>query len=323
MFPVLRLRRNRSTEMIRSLLSETDIRKDKLVMPVFVDETLEEKKEISSMPGIYRHPLHSLAEYATELYGLGIKSILLFGIPASKDAEGSSAYDSKGVVQKAIKDLKNSYDGTVIADLCLCEYTSHGHCGLLKDGYVQNDETLDIYGKIAVSYAEAGVDIIAPSGMMDGQVGAIRSALDGEGFDRIPVMAYSAKYSSVMYSPFRDAADSTPSSGDRKSHQMDPGNWKEAMREIELDLDEGADIVMVKPAMFYLDVLARAADRFGVPIAAYSVSGEYSMIRNAVDSGLLPENAILEYVRSIFRAGADIVITYFAEELLRKFPDLH
>lgn len=316
MFPVTRMRRNRSSEYLRSLVSETEIRSGKLVMPVFIDENLKEDREIRSMPGIMRYAPDSLGEYAEHLSSLGVKNVLLFGIPSSKDEKGSSAYDENGVAQNAIRSFRNAFKGNVIADLCLCEYTSHGHCGLIKDNYVDNDSTLDVYGMIAQSYARAGVDIIAPSGMMDGQVSAIRSALDEGGFHNLPIMAYSAKYSSVLYTPFRDAADSAPSSGDRKSHQMDPRNWKEALREIDLDISEGADIVMVKPAMFYLDVLARAREAFDVPLAAYSVSAEYTMLKKAVDLGDLPESAITEYIGSVFRAGADIVITYFAEYIL-------
>ncbi len=317
MFPVTRMRRNRSTGNLRSLVSESAIRPEKLVMPIFIDENLKENREIASMPGIFRYSPGSIDSYAKELSELGVKNILLFGIPTAKDEEGSSSYDSNGVVQNAIRRFKKNYDGNVIADLCLCEYTSHGHCGLISDGYIDNDSTLKIYGKIAVSYAEAGVDMIAPSGMMDGQVAEIRNQLDNAGYERVPIMAYSAKYSSALYAPFRDAADSAPSSGDRKSHQMDPRNWKEALREIDLDIAEGADIVMVKPAMFYLDVLARAQDVFNVPIAAYSVSAEYTMLKKAVESGDLPDSAIEEYIGSVFRAGADIVITYFTEYLLR------
>lgn len=316
MFPVTRMRRGRSSQSMRSLFGETSIRYEKLIMPVFVDEKLHGKQPVSSMPGIFRYGPDSLKEYSEHLNSIGLKAILLFGIPEYKDEEGSSSYAGNGVVQNAISILKENFEGIVIADLCLCEYTSHGHCGIIKDGNVDNDSTLDIYSRIAVSYAESGVDVIAPSGMMDGQVGAIRDALDSSGFANTPIMAYSAKYASALYAPFRAAADSTPSSGDRKSHQMDPRNAREALREIELDIMEGADIVMVKPAMFYLDVLARARENFDLPIAAYSVSAEYAMLRKAVDSGDLPASAIPEYVNSVFRAGADMVITYFAESLL-------
>lgn len=318
MFPVARPRRLRSRERIRNLVSETGIDIRKLIMPVFVDEAAEEPIQVASMPGIYRHTLESVVKHAEKLDGLGIENIMLFGIPARKDAEGTSAYDPEGVVQKAAKLIKGRTSLTVIADLCMCEYTTHGHCGVLTGESVNNDETLKSYGRIAASYANAGVDIIAPSGMMDGQVGYIRKILDSEGYHMIPIMAYSAKYASSMYGPFRFAADSTPSFGDRKTYQMDPANSREAMREISMDIEEGADIIMVKPALPYLDIIHRARERFDAPLAAYSVSGEYTMIRNAIDQGLLSESAIEELTGSVFRAGADMLITYFAEYLAEK-----
>lgn len=313
MFPETRLRRNRYDRRIRELTAESRILTDRLVMPVFIDESLKGRKGIDSMPGIYRYGMDSIGDYARHLDELGVSAILLFGIPEDKDELGSSSYDPDGVIQKSIKILKENYSGIIITDLCMCEYTSHGHCGIIRNGVIDNDSTIEAYGKIAVTYAESGADIIAPSGMMDGQVRAIRNALDTNGFQEIPIMSYSAKYASLLYGPFREAADSKPSFGDRKTHQMNPRNYREAMREIDLDVKEGADIVMVKPALFYLDVLTRARQFFDLPIAAYGVSGEYSMIANAVDKGLLQKEVIDEYIQSVFRAGADIFITYFAE----------
>ena len=310
------MRRLRTSQEIRDLVSETGIDLNKLVMPVFVDETIKKPQEIRSMPGIYSYDPDSVDQYAEKLRNMGIRNVLVFGVPSNKDSMGTEAYNHEGVTQIAIRKLAGK-GLLVMADLCMCEYTDHGHCGVLKGKTVNNDETIKLYGKIAVSQARAGAHVIAPSGMMDGQVKAIREALDSEGFSDIPIMAYSAKYASQMYGPFRDAAKSTPSFGDRKTYQMNPSNAREAMREMELDINEGADIIMVKPALFYLDVLKEARTRFDLPIAAYGVSGEYSMIRNAVDSGLLGEDAIREYVLSVFRAGADIFITYFAEYLAK------
>lgn len=318
MFPVSRPRRLRSSQNIRDLVAESAIKPEKLIMPVFVDEGAKKAVSIKSMPGIYRYPLSELEDHLLSLQSSGVRSILLFGIPVKKDDVGSSAYDENGIVQKAIDISKERTDLITIADLCMCEYTSHGHCGVLRGDYVDNDATLDSYGKIAKTYAEAGVDLIAPSGMMDGQVGRIRKTLDDAGYSRIPIMAYSAKYASSLYGPFREAAESTPSFGDRRSYQMDPRNSREAMREIDLDVKEGADIIMVKPALFYLDVIRKARRKYSLPLAAYSVSGEYTMIRNAVDAGYLSANAIEEAIGSIFRAGADMVITYFAQYLAEK-----
>ena len=318
MFPVSRPRRLRTSQTIRDLVSESSIDTRKLIMPVFVDENAEKPRPVRSMPGISRYPVNGLTTHLDELESSGVKGVLFFGIPSGKDETGSSAYDPEGVVQRSIRIAKENTALTVVADLCMCEYTSHGHCGILKGQYVDNDETLKVYQKIALSYASSGADIIAPSGMMDGQVTAIREVLDINGYENLPVMAYSAKYASTMYGPFRDAAESTPSFGDRKTYQMDTRNSREAMREIELDLEEGAEIIMVKPALFYLDVIRMARERFNHPIAAYSVSGEYSMIKNAVDNGYLSEGAITESVNSIFRAGADMVITYFAKYLAEK-----
>ncbi|PYB68013.1 porphobilinogen synthase [Thermoplasma sp. Kam2015] len=316
MFPIVRMRRYRKDQNFRDLFSETDIRPEKLVMPIFVEEGIQKPVEIASMPGIRRYPLNQLKDYAKHLEDIGVRSVLLFGVPEHKDSTGSSAYDRNGVIQRAISIIKESTDLITIGDLCLCEYTDTGQCGLIKNGYVDNDSTLEVYRKIAKSYAEAGVDIVAPSGMMDGQVSAIRDELDGDGFQNVMIMAYSSKFSSNLYGPFREAAESAPKVGDRKSYQMDYRNQREALREIDLDVYEGADIVMVKPALFYLDIIAKARERFDLPLAAYSVSGEYNMIYNAVKNGYLSEDTIRESILSIFRAGADIVITYFTEQIL-------
>ncbi len=317
MFPVTRMRRYRLNENIRDIFKETIIRSDKLIMPVFVDETEKSRKEIPSMPGIYRYSLDSYKEYIKHLEEIGIKNIILFGIPAHKDPMGSSSYDSNGIIQRAIRIAKENTGLNVIADLCLCEYTDTGHCGIIKDNYVDNDETLSIYQKEALSYADAGVDIIAPSGMMDGQVKAIREVLDNNGYKNIIIMAYSAKFASNLYGPFRDAADSTPQFGDRKSYQMDYHNGNEAIREVDLDVKEGADIVMVKPGLFYLDIINRVKSIYKMPVATYSVSGEYSMIKNAINSGILSKDARDEALTALFRAGSDLVITYFAEEYIK------
>lgn len=315
-----RPRRLRMNDSIRSLVRETKITKDDLVYPLFIIEGENIKDEIKSMPGNYRFSIDKVLEEVKEIYELGIKSILLFGIPAEKDECGSGAYCDHGIIQKAIRAIKEVCpDMYIITDVCMCEYTSHGHCGILTEtGYVKNDETLEYLCKISVSHAQAGADMIAPSDMMDGRIEAMRYALDDAGFENIPIMAYSAKYASAFYGPFRDAADSTPSFGDRKQYQMDPANSNEAVREMELDIVEGADIIMVKPALSYLDIIRRAKDNFNIPIAAYNVSGEYSMIKLAVDNGLLAETAIMESLLSIKRAGADIIITYFAKEIAKQ-----
>ncbi len=262
--------------MVREMVCETRLSTKDLISPIFVDENITRPREVQSMPGVYNLPLDMVTAEAEESAGLGIPAILLFGIPKRKDEEGSEAWSAAGIVQRAIREIKKSSKITVIADLCLCEYTSHGHCGVVKDGYVQNDETIELYGRIAVAQARAGADMVAPSGMMDGQVSAIRRALDEAGFEDVPIMAYSAKYASAFYGPFREAAQSTPQFGDRRTHQMDPGNAREALREMDEDLAEGADILMVKPALVYLDIIKEARVRFDAPIAAYNVSGEYS-----------------------------------------------
>ncbi|MGB9814788.1 MAG: porphobilinogen synthase [Thermoplasmata archaeon] len=313
MFPVTRMRRLRMNPVLREILQETEVNLNDLIYPLFVDENIKEKKEISSMPGVYRYPLGDLPKISKDLESLGIKSVLLFGIPKCKDETASSAYEENGVIQKAIRTIKDESGILVIADLCMCEYTSHGHCGIVDNGIIVNDRTLEIYGKIALSYAKAGVDVVAPSGMMDGQVGAIRRALDSEGFEYIPIMAYSAKFASSFYSPFREAADSSPKFGDRKTYQMNYANAREAMREIDLDIKEGADIIMVKPSIFYLDIIRMARERFDLPIAAYNVSGEYSMVKFASLNGAIDEiSAVKEILTSIKRAGADLIITYHA-----------
>jgi porphobilinogen synthase len=298
---------------MRDLVAETRIDPSKLIMPVFVDENLKNMAPINSMPGIYTYPLEMVGKYLESLETKGIRNILLFGVPAHKDAMGSSAYDPNGGVQKAVKLAKEKTSLTVMTDLCLCEYTDHGHCGIVEKSVINNDRTLDVYDRIALSYAESGSDVIAPSGMMDGQVGSIRKALDQSGFNNTSILAYSAKYSSNLFGPFREAVKSAPGFGDRKTYQMDWRNSREAMREIDLDIKEGADMIMVKPAIFYLDVISEARRRFDLPLAAYSVSGEYSMIKKAILDGYMNENIILEGMTSVFRAGADMLITYFAE----------
>lgn len=310
--------------MVREMVCETRLSTKDLISPIFVDENITRPREVQSMPGVYNLPLDMVTAEAEESAGLGIPAILLFGIPKRKDEEGSEAWSAAGIVQRAIREIKKSSKITVIADLCLCEYTSHGHCGVVKDGYVQNDETIELYGRIAVAQARAGADMVAPSGMMDGQVSAIRRALDEAGFEDVPIMAYSAKYASAFYGPFREAAQSTPQFGDRRTHQMDPGNAREALREMDEDLAEGADILMVKPALVYLDIIKEARVRFDAPIAAYNVSGEYSMIKAAARNGWIDhDRAMMESLISIKRAGADMIITYFAKEaakLLRSGP---
>ncbi|MFP3318012.1 MAG: porphobilinogen synthase [Thermoplasmata archaeon] len=313
MFPVTRMRRLRMNQKLREMVQEIEVNTGDLIYPIFVDENIKEKLAIKTMPGIYRYPLIDLPGISKEIQSLGIKSIILFGVPSCKDELASSAYEKNGIIQRAIKTIKNESDLLVIADLCMCEYTSHGHCGIVENGRVDNDKTLEIYKKIAISYAEAGVDIVAPSGMMDGQVGAIRSILDSEGFEYIPIMAYSAKYASSLYSPFREAAESAPKFGDRKTYQMNYANSREAIREIELDIMEGADIIMVKPAILYLDIIKMARERYQVPIAAYNVSGEYSMVKFASMEGAIDEESVVrELLTSIKRAGADLIITYHA-----------
>jgi porphobilinogen synthase len=315
-FPTHRPRRLRRTEAIRSLVRETRLSAQSFVYPLFVCPGRKIKEEISSMPGNYRWSVDLLVDECRAARDLGIAAVILFGIPARKDPVGSDACDPKGIVQKAVRALKKSVpELIVICDLCLCEYTSHGHCGVVKGTEIDNDATLKILAKAAVVQAQAGADMVAPSDMMDGRVGRIREALDAKGFEQIPILAYSAKYASGFYGPFREAADSTPQFGDRRSHQMDPANQREALREIALDIEEGADIVMVKPAMPNLDIIALARRQFDVPIAAYQVSGEFSMIEAAARKGWIDrERIMMETLTAIRRAGADIILTYFAKD---------
>ncbi len=317
-FPKLRLRRLRKSNL-RKIFRETRLSTDNLIVPIFVDENIKERKPIESMPGYYRIPLEGVEKEVDECLELGLESFILFGIPSYKDEVGTSAFDREGVIQKAVRRVKAEFpDAIVVTDVCLCEYTTHGHCGIVRDGEILNDETLPILGKIAVSHAEAGADVVAPSGMMDGMVAAIRRALDESGFSSIPIMSYAAKYASSFYSPFREAAESGYKFGDRKGYQMDIHNSDEAMREIELDIKEGADIIMVKPALPYLDIIRRARERFGYPLAAYNVSGEYSMVKAAIEKGWLSEDVIYEILVSIKRAGANLIITYHAKEVAEK-----
>ncbi len=304
-------------DKLRPLFRETKLDVNDLIMPIFVDENISKGvKDISSMPGYYRVSLEYLPREIESSLDLGIRSFILFGIPKYKDEIGSSAFDKNGVIQKAVRSIKKEFDdAVVITDVCLCEYTTHGHCGVVKNGKILNDETLPILGKIAVSHAEAGADIVAPSGMMDGMVAAIRDALDKEGFSDTLIMSYAAKYASNFYSPFREAAESMYKFGDRKSYQMDFHNAREALREIELDIKEGADIIMVKPALAYLDIIRLVKDTFLYPLAAYNVSGEYSMVKAAGKMGWINESEIIyEILTSIKRAGADLIITYHAKE---------
>lgn len=301
------------------MVRETHLSVDDLIYPLFVRSGKGKKVEIASMPGMYQYSLDTMFLELEEVQSLGIPAILLFGLPEKKDALGSEAYSPRGIAQQAIKAIKKSFpEIIVISDICPCAYTSHGHCGIIKNGIVDNDGTLEILRKITVTHAKAGADMVAPSDMMDGRVAAIRTALDSSGFSQIPIMSYAAKYASHFYGPFREAADSAPQFGDRKSYQMDPANVEEALREIGLDIEEGADIVMVKPALAYLDVISRAKDAFGHPLAAYNVSGEYSMVKAAGMKGMIDEKSVMmEILQSIKRAGADLIITYFAKEAAR------
>ncbi|WML37098.1 porphobilinogen synthase [Clostridium sp. OS1-26] len=314
-----RHRRLRQNEVVRSMVRETIVDPSDFIYPLFAVEGTNIKREISSLPGNYHLSVDRLQEVVEEMKEVGVKSVILFGIPEHKDECGSGAYDENGIIQKAIRKIKeidkNIY---IITDVCMCEYTSHGHCGIIHGEDVDNDETLEYIAKISLSHAKAGADMIAPSDMMDGRIDAIRTILDENGYKNIPIMAYSAKYCSAFYGPFREAADSAPQFGDRKTYQMDPANSREAMLEIEDDIDEGADIIMVKPAMPYLDVIRMARDRFDVPIAAYNVSGEYAMVKAAAKAGLIDEKRVaLEMLTSIKRAGAKMIITYYAIEAAR------
>ena len=309
-----RFRRLRSSEEMRRLVRETTVLPKELIYPIFVAEGDDIKKPVDSMPDVYQYSIDNLDEILSRIDKSGISGLLIFGIPAHKDEKASSAYDDNGITQRAVRYIKEKYPKMlVIADVCLCEYTSHGHCGMVCGGKILNDETLPLLAKMSVSLAKAGADIIAPSDMMDGRVGAIRDALDAAGFIDTPIMSYSAKYASGYYSPFRDAAESAPAFGDRRTYQMDCANGREAMREIETDIEEGADMVMIKPALAYLDVIKEARTRFELPLAAYNVSGEYSMVKAAAQLGWIDEKRIvLENLTAIKRAGADIIITYHA-----------
>ncbi|MGM0379481.1 MAG: porphobilinogen synthase [Bacillota bacterium] len=315
-----RPRRLRKKKSIRDLVCETKLNVDDFVYPIFVVEGKNIKKEIPSLPDVYHFSLDKLKDEILELKDLGIKAIMVFGVPDQKDSLGSQAYAKDGIVQKAVRKIKSiDKEICIITDICMCQFTDHGHCGILSEsGEVLNDKTLKYLNKIAISHAKAGADMVAPSDMMDGRVSSIRNALDEKGYQNISIMAYSAKFSSNFYGPFRDAAHSAPSFGDRKSYQMDFANKKEAIKEIKLDLKEGADIVMVKPALSYLDIISEAKKEIDVPLAAYSVSGEYSMMMNGIKQGLVNEKIIYESILSIKRAGADIIITYFAKYLAKE-----
>ena len=319
-FPIHRARRLRKNENIRRLVRETNLSVDDLIYPIFIEEGENIKKEIPSMPDIYRYSLDRLDEELEEVVNLNIPAVILFGIPEHKDEIGSESWNDEGIIQRAVRYIKKNYPQLyVITDVCFCEYTSHGHCGVLKDYDVDNDETLENLKKQVISHAKAGADMVAPSGMMDGMVKAIREALDGANYKDIPIMSYSAKFASSYYGPFRDAADSTPSFGDRRSYQMDFHNSREALKEVLYDVEEGADIVMVKPALAYLDIISKIKESVNLPVAAYNVSGEYSMIKAAVKMGWLDEEKVVyETLVAIKRAGADIIITYFAKDIAKR-----
>ena len=317
MYPDVRLRRLRQSQRMRDLVCETRLHPDQLILPIFFDANLDKVKITGSMPGVPTYPLKGYEDIASDIQGAGVNSVLVFGVPDHKDPIGTGAWERDGVVQKAIRGLKETSDMMVIADLCLCEYTDHGHCGKLdEEGSVINDDTIELYGRTAVSQADAGADIIAPSGMMDGQIAAIRRALDDAGHKDVPIMAYSAKFHSAYYGPFRDVACSAPGKGNRAGYQMQAANRREAMREIEFDVAEGADMIMVKPAGPYLDIIREARDRFDLPLAAYQVSGEYAMIKAAAANGWIDGDRVMrESLLGIARAGADMIITYFAKDM--------
>lgn len=315
-YPVNRMRRLRRTQTLRRMVREVSVSVDDLICPLFVTHGLDVKLQIPSMPGVFHFSIDALVKEARELAELGIPAVLLFGLPATKDEVGSEAYSPEGIVQRACRALKKAVpELVVITDVCLCEYTSHGHCGIVRDGQIVNDETLDVIARIALSHAQAGADIVAPSDMMDGRVMAIRDTLDDNGFAETLILSYAAKFASAFYGPFRDAAGCAPQFGDRSTYQMDPPNRREAMTEIAFDIDEGADMVMVKPALSYLDIIADARAAFDVPIAAYNVSGEYCMVKAAAERGFIDERRVVdEMLTSIKRAGADMIITYHAKE---------
>lgn len=319
MFPRTRMRRLRSSEAVRALVRETELAVTDLIYPVFVTAGEGVKQPIEAMPGVYRFSVDLLLQHLEEIVALGIPAVIVFGVPQHKDAAATRAYDPEGEVQLAVRGIKEAYPGLlVITDVCLCAYTLDGHCGVTRDGIVLNDETLELLAKTAVSHARAGADMVAPSDMMDGRVGYIRDALDDRGYGHVGILSYAAKYASAFYGPFREAAGSAPRYGDRRAYQMNPANAREAMREIELDIAEGADIVMVKPALAYLDVIRRARETFNVPVAAYNVSGEYALVKAAAERGWVDERAIvLEMLTAIKRAGADMILTYFAPAVAR------
>jgi porphobilinogen synthase len=318
-FPEYRPRRLRKNESMRALIRETQLSPAQFVYPVFIAPGKNKREAISSMPGVYRLSVDQLKKEAQECMELGVNSMILFGLPEKKDAMGSGAHAKDGIIQRGIRELKNKApDLNIITDVCLCEYTDHGHCGCLIGDIVDNDATLEILAKTALSHAQAGADMVAPSDMMDGRVSEIRASLDEHNFDMIPIMSYAVKYASAFYGPFRDAADCTPQFGDRRSYQMDPANAREALREATLDVDEGADILMVKPAVAYLDIISRLKDEFDLPIAAFHVSGEYAMIKAAAEKGWIDGDKVMaETLLSIKRAGADIILTYFAKDMAR------
>jgi len=318
-FPIHRPRRIRRTEALRGMVRETRLSTAGFVYPMFVCPGTKVRKEVSSMPGVYQQSVDQIVEACREVESLGIPAIILFGLPESKDARGSSSLAKTGVVQQAVEAIKKAkLNLLVITDVCLCEYTDHGHCGVVEQGEIQNDPTLEILAQQALSHARAGADIVAPSDMMDGRVAAIRTLLDSHKFESIPILAYAAKYCSGFYGPFREAADSAPKSGDRRSYQMDPANAREALKEVSLDLEEGADIVMVKPALPYLDIIRAVRERFDVPVGAYNVSGEYAMVKAAAQKGWIEEKrVVLEILTGIQRAGADIILTYHAKDAAR------
>jgi porphobilinogen synthase len=318
-FPEYRPRRMRRNENFRRMVRETRLSVDNLIMPLFVVPGARVAKPVGSMPGVAQLSVDRLVEECKEIRDLGIPAVILFGIPEAKDSVGSSAYSDNGIVQQALRALKSDVPGLLlITDVCLCEYTDHGHCGVVVDGEVDNDATLDLLAKEALSHARAGADMVAPSDMMDGRVGVIRETLDEEGFEQVPIMAYAAKFASAFYGPFREAAESAPQFGDRRSYQMDPPNADEALREVELDINEGADVVMVKPALPCLDLIWRVKEAFGYPVAAYNVSGEYAMVKAAAQNGWLDEERVMmELLVDIRRAGADMILTYFAKEAAR------
>ncbi|HPO35576.1 MAG TPA: porphobilinogen synthase [Syntrophales bacterium] len=318
-FPEYRPRRLRKNELFRRLVRETTVTVDDLVAPLFICPGRGVRRSVSSMPGVFQLSIDQAVKEVESLKNLDITAVILFGVPEGKDESASGAFAHEGIIQRAIREIKKKVpEIIVITDVCLCEYTSHGHCGLLRKNEVDNDLTLEVLAEVAVSHAKAGADMVAPSAMMDGQVGAIREALDEAGFEEIPIMAYSAKYASSFYGPFREAAESAPQFGDRKAYQMDPANSDEAMREISLDVSEGADIIMVKPALPYLDIIRRAKEEFDLPLAAYNVSGEYAMIKAASQLGWMDgERVMMEVLTAIKRAGADLIITYFAPEAAR------